>query len=735
MDKNEALTKLASMPWTLVNQKAGTLEMISPPQAFWELWRENKETLKAAKVECKKIDEVWRIRWSFPLPADDQKLKDIIELLSDKKTLDAFKALDDTTTASIPDAFGAKPIPVLSAPIVIPPEVMEQLKPSQVPAVAHECEIIATVGHALNASGTGCGKTYMTAGVAKTLNLKAFVIGPKNSLPKWRLVLGMFKVDVLSVGNYDLARLGKVPHRKASKRAKTGFVTTHEPSPYLTVGEKDKTAGTRFTWHLPEDALLIFDEAHKMKNLKSINSELLIAATNQGVRTEMLSATIGESPLKLAAICHNLGLYPRIKDFYKWALQYGCNYVLVHTRSRDINTYDFIGNKADLAALHEELFPAHGVRLKPEDIPEFPETLIMTEVVDMEANAAKIQMAYEKMEAELVKLAMSKSAGAAKAGEPLSIRQHARQEIEILKVPTLVEMAQDLVDSGNSVVIFVNFDASVIALRRELKTNCVIWGKQSAEERETNRQAFQDDKERIIVCNLASGGQSIDLHDTHGDYPRVSLITPSDSAQDVKQALGRVQRLGGVTKSVQKIIFCADTIEETVAENVQRKIENIDALNDGDLSLLPPPPKVDDTPAVEVEPTETEIVEEVKQITRQPARPDVDDGMYFKDGHIYKVQHAIYGSGRPYAKILTVGDKDTFLDLDDLADAKVKCYAKPKFVYSQGSISSLTKEDKMKIEQAKKFGEIYGCCCVCGRALTDENSIEAGIGPICANKF
>lgn len=36
---------------------------------------------------------------------------------------------------------------------------------------------------------------------------------------------------------------------------------------------------------------------------------------------------------------------------------------------------------------------------------------------------------------------------------------------------------------------------------------------------------------------------------------------------------------------------------------------------------------------------------------------------------------------------------------------------------------------------AKAHGKLAGRCCSCGRELTDENSIAAGIGPICAEKF
>lgn len=90
-----------------------------------------------------------------------------------------------------------------------------------------------------------------------------------------------------------------------------------------------------------------------------------------------------------------------------------------------------------------------------------------------------------------------------------------------------------------------------------------------------------------------------------------------------------------------------------------------------------------------------------------------EEGMYQKDGVIYKVQLAIHGSGRLYAKRLT-------------ADG---------FVFAGGAIRELNSSHRMTLEQAKEYGALYGVCCRCATPLTDEKSIAAGIGPVCAGKF
>lgn len=95
------------------------------------------------------------------------------------------------------------------------------------------------------------------------------------------------------------------------------------------------------------------------------------------------------------------------------------------------------------------------------------------------------------------------------------------------------------------------------------------------------------------------------------------------------------------------------------------------------------------------------------------------EGMHKALHSIYKVQRAIHGSGNLYAKKLTRVEGS-----DDWT-----------FEYAPGAMRILSEETKMTLEQAKEFGALYGTCCVCGRTLTDEKSIEAGIGPVCANKF
>jgi superfamily II DNA or RNA helicase len=137
-----------------------------------------------------------------------------------------------------------------------------------------------------------------------------------------------------------------------------------------------------------------------------------------------------------------------------------------------------------------------------------------------------------------------------------------------------------------SVVVFVNFTETINALSKRLETECIFDGKTKDDVRQQSVDDFQADKQRVILVNIASGGAGLSLHDLKGNHPRLALISPSYSAVLMRQATGRVWRDDAKTKSIQKIVFVAGTVEEDVCETVKQKLNNLDLLNDGDLAAV-----------------------------------------------------------------------------------------------------------------------------------------------------
>ena len=160
-----------------------------------------------------------------------------------------------------------------------------------------------------------------------------------------------------------------------------------------------------------------------------------------------------------------------------------------------------------------------------------------------------------------------------------------QQKIELLKIPLFIQLTNDFIENNYSVVIFVNFTQTLESLSDQLYTDCVIYGQQTAEVRQINIEKFMENKSKIIICNIKAGGVGISLHDKYGNYPRVSLISPTWSSIDLQQALGRIHRAGGKSKSLQRILYVANTVEEKIADKLQNKLKEINTLNNGDLDL------------------------------------------------------------------------------------------------------------------------------------------------------
>jgi hypothetical protein len=105
---------------------------------------------------------------------------------------------------------------------------------------------------------------------------------------------------------------------------------------------------------------------------------------------------------------------------------------------------------------------------------------------------------------------------------------------------------------------------------------------------------------------------------------------------------------------------------------------------------------------------------------------EVTEGMYrTPDGGIYKVQVAVHGSGRLYAKKLVAMDEPKVMK---------KGTKTHEFAYESGALRKLTPAMKMTMEEMKEWGKLYGTCCKCGLMLTDETSIAEGIGPVCGGR-
>ena len=425
----------------------------------------------------------------------------------------------------------------------------------QAEAIAQHIDLLRRRKAVLEASGTGFGKTYVAGFVAKHYGLPVCVVCPKAVISAWERAMADCGVEVIFATNYEQVKSKKFQHGRW------------------------KIKNRVFEWNIPANALLIFDEVHRCKTRTSQNSKILIASMRIPNRVMMMSATVAESPLHLFSIGGVLGLH-NFNDpgpsYWEWIHRNGCK--------KDGFGMVFHGSAETLHRLNRQIFPSRGHRVRTQDIVDFPENKIETLAVDI-GNVKKYALLLEKL-ADLEEKRENDSLD----GGDLTDLLRARQEAELYKAPVMADLAIELVEEGHSVPIFVNFRDTLALVEEKLVKAKIpiskIYGGQTASERECHRVAFQEDLNRVVVCMIQAGGVGIDLHDITGKHPRVSLVSPGFNAVDLKQALGRSCRAGGQSKTVQRIVTAAGTIEKRVENKVKKKLANIDKINDGDLSLI-----------------------------------------------------------------------------------------------------------------------------------------------------
>lgn len=432
------------------------------------------------------------------------------------------------------------------------------LREWQIPSVEKLCDtLLGTTRAAIDGSGLGCGKSYCATAVARELNMEIGVVCPKAVVTQWKKVISEhFGMPYSFVINYEQLKTGKYKSIGYWKRL------------------SKNTTRTKFVWTCNKNTLIVFDEAHKLKGNGTQNSEMATEAKRNGYKILCCTGTIATSPLELKTMGFILELYGPGK-WWDFLRKNGCD--------KGRFGWQFNGNQDVLKRLRAEMFLRRGVRLNKNDIPGFPECEIIPQAYDMDELAtSEIAAVYAEMNAELE--SATKVASAREFQQlAMTIQLRARQRTELLKVPLFVDMANEAISEGMSVVIFCNFSATIDALATRLHTKCIVWGNNKGTEREDNIEDFQLGKSRIIIVNTAAGGAGISLHDVNGLNPRLALISPSHSAINIKQSLGRVWRDGSKSKAIQKIVFVNGTVEEQVCESMIRKLDNMDLLNDGDL--------------------------------------------------------------------------------------------------------------------------------------------------------
>jgi superfamily II DNA or RNA helicase len=498
---------------------------------FWKFYRENKEALREIGVRVSKYKGQWQCdHWSSTAGVFTETRKEEVKSIEHELV-----------------------------PLKYPDMVLEY----QITSVQYGVRSMQKHNFHILGHSTGVGKTYISLFIARELGKEVLVVCPKSVCTDWHRAANAVGVDVVGVYGWEWMKLGKTEfgqqtEEKANPRSK---------------------AVRGFKWHIPENTIVIFDEIHRAKTMGTLNSLLIRAAIDQHVPFMGLSATIAETPMNFAEIGRACNLHRGGRTYFQFLKAHG-------VKEGKFGLF-FSGSQSALKRIHSHIFPEYGTRLRVQDLGDaFPETTIHAKAFDME-NGKKIASEYEELEQRVNEIYESIPA-ADRAGAILAERIKTRRAIELHKAPGIADIALDLIEEGNSVFIAMNFRESlqfvVDTITKKIGKCGFIVGSQKPEERRGFIDAFQRDDIRCIVGITQACKEGINLQDLNGNHPRHSLISPCESAMDLKQVLGRVHRQGGKSPSFQYIVYAAGVgIEEAICAALDEKLKRIDLLMDGNV--------------------------------------------------------------------------------------------------------------------------------------------------------
>lgn len=420
-------------------------------------------------------------------------------------------------------------------------------------------------------SDTGTGKTYTSVALFSQNDLRPFIICPKIIIPLWEHICKIFKVSPLGIVNYELIKNGKMYDSE-------GDIIKCR---YLEVIEGDKK--TTYRWNLPKNAIVVFDEGHRCRNVKTQNAELLLSVKNKvkskndryyepNFKVLILSATLADNPKSFHIFGYVLGFYKNIKSGRNWI-----NGIMREEKN-------CINNKNSILSKH--LYPYRGSRMRIDELGnKFPKNQITVDLYKLDKDKEKeANKNLDIIRGYYVKAKKSKDFDPSK-GNILKELTFKKEYIEELKLDIFSELIDDNIDNGYSIVVFLNYTNSINILLKKYKNAGVVYGKQSSEEQQHNIEKFQNNETNIIICNCKSGGESISLHDKYGKK-RMSLISCPESSVELKQVLGRIYRAGSKTPVLQRIVFCKNTYEEVIYNRIKNKLKFLSKINDDDLICL-----------------------------------------------------------------------------------------------------------------------------------------------------
>jgi SWI/SNF-related matrix-associated actin-dependent regulator 1 of chromatin subfamily A len=414
----------------------------------------------------------------------------------------------------------------------------------------------------------GTGKTTQAAAVllagrvmGETSTVPALIICPATIKRKWQKELmevaglrGAILNDRIKTKWPYLLQSGQIDALIVNYESLTKYFVRAE----LNGQEEDlKVKHIQFNQNLHLFKTVIVDEVNRCKNWDTRTSKLVYGIT-QGFGYEWILALTGTILVNRPSdIMAQLAIVGRIKEFGGW------NYFKLRYCQ---------GGKG--AANLEELYyrlteTCYYRRLKRDVLKDLPDKTRTVVLVDID-NRAEYDHAETRFEDYLRKI---KNCPDEEVDRKL--RGKFMVELGILreisargKIKAVKEWADNLLESGEKVVIFCNLLDIIDRLKRIFPGALEISGRVSSDDRDRYVTLFQTSPgHRVILCNHQAGGEGIDLFASSN----VGFIEEPWTYAKYEQCEDRLHRNGQKNAVNSNSFLGADTLDDFVHDKILEK--------------------------------------------------------------------------------------------------------------------------------------------------------------------
>lgn len=487
-------------------------------------------------------------------------------------------------------------------PQVYPNQV--NLLPKQVPWFQKAQEILKQQMFVVDSSPTGEGKTFIAMKLAQTYKIPILVICPATAKTQiWERfpqVYGIMKMDVLS--------FAAVRGDKRRVILSHGWLMRND-----TVRPDGKTVTTftptqKFVDFVHCGGLMIVDEFHHIKNSGSGQTKAVAAMVkyiidqkynNCGSRVMLLSGTALDKEEHITPLLKTLGvikhdkLYSSSRTTKQLSLQgIGDLIKICIDLNQDLTHKVLAGESQAKENMHNLVF-----KLYTEVLSKYVSGGITKEVnAEFRNDAAN---GFFKISEQCIK-DLHEAVAALKAAtkynpltgtvefnqQNLGTIQQAQRAVEIAKAYDMARVALLYLNSNPyiKIVIAVSYLETIDRLHMYLAfyNPAILKGDVRGKKRDAVIDGFNrpDTMCRVLIMNTVVGGESINLHDTDGRFPRVMFISPDYKATAIVQCIGRCDRTGMKSNVITRIFYGQNESEEEkkILESLMTKTKVIEKM-------------------------------------------------------------------------------------------------------------------------------------------------------------